>query len=348
MITARKALNEPLFHLLRAKFGKVFVANAGEVAMRSAGTKTNGRVGSVIRGGEHYKVNCPVCGDTRHRLWVSYLYGTDDPMTGYRMLHLAYCYNERCRQDMLWDFLKQDHFDNFRKVPDHAKAVEETDIETLKPVSLPAGQKAALTQLPEGHVALEYLRARGYDPAFLWKHYRVMYYEGAEHAYVTRRLVFPVFASLQGSLEMVGWQTRSIPNWSARDLPKYFTMAGFPKSRVLYNLHQAHKEKTIVLCEGVLDAIRLHPYGACLFGKTISITQIRILQLQAPKAKLVVMLDSDAESEARRIQEQIQHYRACNRLQGSGATTVGRVTLPSGDPGDHSPDELRELIREVK
>src|ERR1035438_3249329 len=95
-----------LYKRLEERFGSVIIANEGEgmVTARSSarmmesrtvqggalsqrGATTRGRV-EVLHRGESYRVCCPKCGDTRHRLWINH-----------RMVEfpgLTICFNAGC------------------------------------------------------------------------------------------------------------------------------------------------------------------------------------------------------------------------------------------------------------
>ena len=69
-----------LYNKLNSMFpGGVVIANQGEPMYSSSPTQHNGsHFTSVISSGEYYRVNCPFCNDTKHRLWVNHMYGQPD------------------------------------------------------------------------------------------------------------------------------------------------------------------------------------------------------------------------------------------------------------------------------
>ena len=55
-----------------------------------------------VEGGEQYVVNCPFCGDRRHRLYFSYMW--NQPIKSGNLIyrctdHLVRCFNEECQKD---------------------------------------------------------------------------------------------------------------------------------------------------------------------------------------------------------------------------------------------------------
>lgn len=57
---------------------------------------------SHISGGEQYAVNCPFCGDTRHRLYISHMWNqiieTSNHVKYHCSKHLIRCFNEDCQR----------------------------------------------------------------------------------------------------------------------------------------------------------------------------------------------------------------------------------------------------------
>src|ERR1043166_8551066 len=112
-------MSEPLRPELHAQlaicFGDVLVANEGQELVdeittqwrvRRRHSKAVRRL-EVTQRGETYRVNCPFCGDDRHRLWVNHRWGLFDIGTNRRNLWLAKCFNEDClkpkgRPQQLW------------------------------------------------------------------------------------------------------------------------------------------------------------------------------------------------------------------------------------------------------
>ena len=54
----------------------------------------------VIDSGEEYVLNCPFCGDTRHRFYINHMWGTKDDSSGSLNLWLMHCYNENCEENI--------------------------------------------------------------------------------------------------------------------------------------------------------------------------------------------------------------------------------------------------------
>jgi DNA primase len=137
------------------------------------------------------------------------------------------------------------------------------------------------------------------------------------------RIYIPIFRD--GVL--VGWQGRwpADLNWRAVDFPKYYTSPGLKKSQLLYNQDLARQQPLVVVCEGVSDVWRVGPAGVALLGKTASREQIRLLATGWGGKPAIVLLDADAEQDARILTDQLRPF--------FGRRLV-RAVLPQGlDPG---------------
>lgn len=335
-----QVLNPLLYSQVQARFGAVLISNQGlpaEITYYREGD----RLRVEAKHGEYYRVNCPKCGDTRQRLYISYLFGTFDPKTKSRLWHCAVCYNcNRTAKDMYLDDLVKEHFGKMKVLVPSRPVTEVVDPQEVRP---PIGQHALLHDLPSTHPARAYLEGRGYDCNELGQRYYWMYYHDCDEYFLARRIFIPVLHERKdGALVMVGYQSRAIPGLSVADKPKYWTMPGFPKSYVLYNLHNARKHSRIILTEGVTDAARVGDNAVAMLGKSLSRFQINLLLMRCRHARLGVMLDSDAYSVGVSIVRQFDETGIFpgQRLQGGAFV----VRLKQSDPGDYSREWLERLI----
>jgi hypothetical protein len=191
----------------------------------------------------------------------------------------------------------------------------------------PPGELSYLTDLEDGHPAIEYLtetRAVPFDPAEVQNVFGTRYcHQGKIFGGIyntTNTLIFPVF--LNGVL--VGWQSRMLadPNQLTDEYmtiagfrkdeegewvkpPKYFTSPGFPKGEVVYNWDVAIQTPYLVIVEGVFDAMAIGPSGIATLGKGVTDRQVaNIIDYcgQAPNTHVIIMLDDDAQDEAFQLQ----------------------------------------------
>ena len=84
-----------LFASLKKCFGSVLIANPGEELRATPMTDpfTGQEKLNISSSGEYYRVCCPMCGDTRHRLWINHRWA--------KYNWLLTCFNEGCYDDPL-------------------------------------------------------------------------------------------------------------------------------------------------------------------------------------------------------------------------------------------------------
>lgn len=198
------------------------------------------------------------------------------------------------------------------------------------------------------------MEERGYsheDTMRLCKRFGLYYCLSGTFAY---RLIIPI-ADLEGRL--VTWTGRSV---SPTAEPRYLTLSwkagrmqelGLPLARepITDCLLQEGKlfnepTKTLVLCEGPLDAIRVdyacrkqYVHATCLFGKAVSDRQIdKLATLSEFYDDCVLLLDSDAE---------LDLLEMSTRL---GPLGFRILKLPGAwkDPGEMPMQEIRQLLEE--
>jgi hypothetical protein len=336
-----RPLNPVLYERLNREFGSVHVANEGDAYVATSYVNVRGqRRTDATSYGEYYRICCPFCQDTRHRLWVNHMYGMYEAATGARNTHLAICYNETgClghpsnRQKfeyMVYQGLgrNQRQSTNVRRGRRVAECLSESD---------PPGSLIPLNMLNPGHVGLVYLEERGCNLRELNDVFHISYCEAARHDYpmATNRLVAPIY--MRGM--MVGWQCRYIGevNWSNTGIPKYYTKPRMPKRLMLYNFDMAKNYSLVVITEGITDVWAVGPQGVALLGKRLHPKQMELLVDTWRNGTVVVMLDSDASDTADTIVSDLQRT-----VLGD---SVVPVYLPPGkDPADFDRTVLWDMI----
>jgi len=337
-------LNPSLYQALRARFRDVRVANEGQPAHYEPRLGSSMQVERAIRGGEYYYVCCPHCGDTRFRLWISYLFNTLDA-GGKPLRHLYHCFNEGCDRRGL------NLYEELQLYALRMTSVESQPVEVRqrsRAVLHSPGRCRLLTELPEGHPALVYVRSRGFDPLWLVQRFSVsLCYEpytwcnDVMQQMVHERLIFPiVFGG-----KVIGWQARYVGvdasgKPPSKRIPKYFTAPGFHKSQYLYNYDAVASPEYSgygLVVEGVMDVVRM-PYAVCPFGSTLTMTQMELLWNVFHERAVVLLFDRDKFDEARRYADQMG-----GKSNFRGGVAV--VRLPdSRDPAEWRRDDLEEYI----
>lgn len=340
-----EVLNPRLYKLLEATYGEVLVSNEGQrfIAKQVRDPIRNENKTVIIEAGEQYRVNCPHCGDTRNRLYISHRWNTkddDDRVFGRWLMH---CFNEDCFHDENdetdWERIQQ--FEESLKpyINKRAKIVRKPEygfarqVEVFKEVTLP-GVCVPLNTLPETHEARRYIADRKFSADELTKDWNVQYCEKHEHPYIRNRIIIPIY----NDGKLVGWQARAISE--NHDGPKYFTMPGLKKANMLFNGDRARHKDFGVVVEGVFDAFRVGPERAvALLGKSMNSHQQTLVHRWWGGGAVCLLLDPDAIEDMERI----------SKLLSSHSYRWGAfsVMLPeNNDPADMNREDLWEIIAE--
>ena len=127
--------------------------------------------------------------------------------------------------------------------------------------------------------------------------------------------------------------------------PRYLVLGGseygfepYEVSKIVFALHNIdHREKTIIVTEGELNAIAMRQHGfnntVGISGKTISEEQIKLIKSVAEKVVLIFDEKDDA-------------IRAARKLQRSIPTSI--VKKHSKDPAEMTKDEIMSLLASRK
>lgn len=344
-------LNPQLYGRLKQVFGDVRVHNQGEpmrVEPARRAFMTPGRRRDYVRlesPGEYYAVCCPVCGDTRHRLWVNHRWNTG--FGNHSMKHLVRCYNENC--DELEDF--RSTLEDLLDPSSLISVIQHVDPQTTAPevIDYP-GEVVRLSELGD-HGVVRYLRdTRGFDIGVLEDDWGLRWVVDAkpEHKLVfdANRLVVPIYDGLPGDVKMVGWQTRYFnyhtgsPVPPSKRTPKYITN-GRP-STVLYNFWRARSSDLLVVCEGVFDAIRVGTqHGVCTFGKTMSDRQADLIEngFLTRGGRVVFAYDPDVSDKSwKRVVKRVEKWPDVRYLSFPGTSDVA----------DYDQQAINTLVAELK
>ena len=326
-------LNESLYRTLKERFGSVIIANQG-VPMVTSPVRSllTGKLRhAIVTAGESYRVSCPFCGDTKHRLWIGYYYGQPNS-DGENSTWLANCFHNEgaCLSD--WSRRKELEYKifGFRNRRDRQQAVPISTgnwqlVEELAAATSP-GDVTLLSQLPADHPAKIYLRGRNFDPDYLSTAYGLGYCNRPATVYplARNRIILPIYMYNQ----MVGWQARTIVE---HEQPKYWFRPGMPKSRMLYNFDFAAKWPFLIVVEGATKVWRIGGPSVAIFGKSLSFYQRSLIEQQWSGKPVMLLLDSDARDNMAGIVREMRNTNVVNLVP---------VYLPQGMP---DPDECEQL-----
>ena len=299
------ALNQSLYDRLESVFGDVRICSEGEpfiaVKRRRAFTSPTKYPNylDIIDSGEYYAVCCPVCGDTRNRLWVNHMW--NQTYEGFTLKYLICCYNEGCNElddfnEVFSDLIHPDSIHSVVKRPTITKTRYITEI---------PGESIPISELPQDHLLRGYLETqRGFcvqDLSDIWG-LRWVTESNSENIHDSNRLLIPIYSIVNGQEQMVAWQTRyfnyhtgnSTP--PSKKTPKYLIQG--PTRTVAHNIHNV-KMDFIVLCEGFFDMARVgREHGVCTFGKHLTQKQAELIEdtIIANNGFVVFAFDPDVSS----------------------------------------------------
>lgn len=338
---SRQTLCPELYTILRENFpGGVLIANQGEGCLMSSGRRGDGVLfTSIHHSGEYYRVNCPFCRDTRHRLWVNHMFGQVDA-SGRPMRFLATCYNEDCMAEFGNRKRFNDAVYGFRNVNERNRQrfsltqgawVDPTQI---GPVEIP-GTVIPMSQLARSmpdHSAVVYMCYQRRYTLQMLDHYDVSFCTYApRYPAAAGRVIFPI--RMNGQL--VGWQARYIGTADWRQTPKYYGMPGMRKRVMLYNHDNARDMPFVVLVEGVTDCHVVGDTSVAILGKNLSQYQSTMVLNTWQGKPIVTIFDPDARDEMRATVED---------LRNNGAVVVEVVLPGECDCGDYDRRTLWNII----
>ena len=309
----------------------------------------------VQQAGEYYCVCCPVCGDTRNRLWINHRWNSELTQGHFTMKlsRLRVCYNEGCQD-------KPEFYPMLTKMLNTHGAFKPTRItvdENAKPLPLKplemAGKFIRIDKLPRQHAAVRYIEeVRGMSAEDLGVNWDVVWFEYSPVLPPMNRLFFPFYdLDEHGDKILVGGQAHWLDVYTLNGTPpkedksavKWHTMSGTRKSQHLFNGWRARKQdKLVVVVEGPFDCATLgKEFSVSLFGHTASLKHKQLLwdTWGVKKAMGVLALDPDVAHEPAVID--LEHW-----FKSWANHRILRVP-DNKDIGDFSRDDAWTLIAQT-
>jgi hypothetical protein len=306
--------------------------------------------------GEKYAVNCPVCGDTKSRLEMSYMIGQPVIPKGRKTIHYVkpfcyYCYNEGCDcteffRDLLNSCkqdLSEEELKNIIKPSTTKKYIKFTATE----VELPKHISFSDSSVPK--YVTDWIRERGFSPKTLETDFGVKFIpkgtsyiknkKGEKGEFYQDRLLIPVI----NQRTVIGWQTRKVDTKDDKPTDKKFKYINSATCLHdhLYNFDTALKYDDIVIVEGVTDVWRVGKNAISLFGKTASKTQLfKMKTVWSFMGRAVVCLDPDADKDAIKLVEKLRK----EKVFSEGVALLQLDKTIDKDPADYDEKELKSMI----
>lgn len=264
--------------------------------------------------GKEVHFNCPFCGDTRHRMYVSLFNGT------------VYCHN--CNfsgtivsliqnvEGVSWTRANEIFNDvkgSFSIPENVGKELEEKILEggfrldmVKRPIPLPEEYRP----LKPGEInlvgkkALRYLHKRGITDKQILQH-NFGYCISGEYA---NRVIIPITEN--GKLRF--WVARAIGTTAfLKEKSPSNEEWNISKSEVIFNIDRASKKyHSCVICEGIFDCLSFGDIGVSLLGKTLYDAQLNILldYRNLLTEGVYIAIDYDARDKATEMAEKLSQY----------------------------------------
>lgn len=167
--------------------------------------------------------------------------------------------------------------------------------------------------------------------------------EGKKPIKIMNRVIFPVWWKFpDDSWHVVGWQGRDITGESPL---KYYISENFRKQEIIYNYWSVFEAEEIVITEGIFDAIKCYSHNPiCLFGKSISNTQLQLLQQMPNLKSVIIALDEDTHEATK--SGKVPFDVLVEKLRPF--FDVKEIKLPAGkDCGDMSFVEMKDALNKA-
>ena len=294
---------------------------------------------AVAAWGEAYCVCCPICGGSKHKLYVSYAFGSTDKKTG-KKVHPAICWRHSGSVTQL--VLKALEYISAEPLPEMSvTSIKRSEIS--QDVFVAPGNCIRLDQ-KDSRVdqARQYLVNRGIDPDEAAAVYGFsVCVEGNQFVYngvMQGRLILPV--TFNGT--MVGWQGRLTYDPPAGEksfrLLRYISMPGAMwRVRSLMGLDQARMHPVVIPVEGPLDMAKQGPPCVASMGQNMSSQQYDLITSiwDKPEHRIILVGDSGEEDAIR---------KNSNELKRRTRAKVYAPQLPHGDPGSWSRQEFAKFL----
>lgn len=190
----------------------------------------------------------------------------------------------------------------------------------IQEIEYPKGYTTDFSSNIIGLSALNFLKSRGVTDEQIKKH-KIGYGEsGSYKGFV----IFPVL----NSNKLVYYVARSI-------FSKQYKNAPISNKNILFNYTA---QKSVVLCEGILDSLAFGNNGVALLGKSLKEGQKNIL-INNPPQKLYICLDSDAKANAIQIAGNLKKY-----IDNIYLIDLGKYKDPNSTPKNHLIEAIKSAI----
>ena len=258
-------------------------------------------------------VCCPVCGETRYRLYINLREG------------LVYCHNCQFKGSILNLIQRVDQlgwadavkvFKDTQVTTHTPSSVEQSVYDKLVATLYKVDVKKRCVPLPEeyqelsstsnivGMRAMKYLARRGVTPKQAYRH-RMGVCATGKYA---NRVIIPI--TQEGELKF--WVARAISSTEKlKERSPSNEEYQYSKSEVVFNIDNAAKKyNCAVISEGIFDALSWGDIGISLLGKVLYTAQLKTLldYRELLTEGIYIALDADARDSATQMAEQLSPF----------------------------------------
>lgn len=291
------------------------------------------------------RINCFMCSDHRYRLYVQTqekVYWCHNCSQGRSkgLIDFLMDYEGKSRSQVISDLLRlvrptdSELERAIRNLDKDAYEEDHPDDAYPKPVNLPPYVHRLWTRVSvKGPIknrvkklhkqAKDYLKGRLVKGPLAYRHHIHVCYAGR----FRNRIIFPAFMNGQ----QVSWVARKLRDGGPGG--KYLNASDVDQGTILWNFDGARIYDEVVVCEGVMDGLRIGDDAVAAFGKNVTAHHLKLIEDNWNKA--VLLLDPDALSKVYSIAKDM-------------IIPVRIALLPIGtDAGDTDYEVLRRLIRKA-
>ena len=196
--------------------------------------------------------------------------------------------------------------ESFREKFDSIKA-EEVELKEFPPKAIDKMHE----RLKSHPSALEYLRGRGFSNQTL-SHFKVgVALKSLPGSPIYRGQDMVVVPAYDHKGKPVGLVGRSIVGKDFKNYGANIDGTGFHKSKIIWNLQNARRHETVIICESTFDAMRIHQAGypnvVALLGGSLSVVQKELLGRHFSS----IIIFTDNENEENGSMSFPKHCRIC-------------------------------------
>lgn len=238
---------------------------------------------------------------------------------------VSVCFNPACAASASLDRLVRDlkkvsHIEAKRlimlKKNNSVPFAKRFDSVSKEPEELPEFPQSAIDKMYdrfwETPAAVDYMKGRGFEEETL-RFFKVGFTPETRYPAAVSKpdmIVVPAYDARSKPIGLVGrgLHVKEFKNFGPGEHGR-----GFHKSKIAWNIQNARKFETVIICESTFDAMRIHQAGypnvIALLGGSLSIVQEELLKRHF--TRVIIMTDNETGND-------IVYHRSCNKCRKKG------------------------------